>query len=183
MADRIVRASTFLSYVLRHNPGALDLTLAPGGWADIDTLLERARAEGRALDRPLLNQVLDHGDKERFSVSADGTMIRANYGHSVAVALDVSPTRPPPHLYHGTAQQALSAIQNDGLRPQSRQYVHLSRTEDEALRVGRRHGLPVVLIVAARDLHNAGHALYRPTDAVWLTARVPPRFLQVAEDA
>lgn len=183
MADRIVQASKFLSYVLRHAPGALGLTLAPGGWADVDTLLEQARAEGRSLNRALLHQVLDHGDKERFSLSADGARIRANYGHSIAVDLDRSPARPPPHLYHGTAEQALSIIQDEGLRPQSRQYVHLSSTEEEAVRVGRRHGTPVVLVVAARNLHDAGHALYRSTDAVWLTARVPSRFLRVPKDA
>ena len=66
MKDRIVRASKFLSYVLRHNPDALGLSLDPGGWADVDTLLERARAEGRAIDRALLERVIAHGEKTRL---------------------------------------------------------------------------------------------------------------------
>lgn len=182
MADRIVRTSKFLSYVLRHNPEALGLELDPGGWADVDTLLERARREGRSIDRTLLEAVMVHGEKERVSLSEDGTKIRANYGHSIDVDLDLRPTPPPPRLYHGTAEHTLPAIRKEGLRPQSRQYVHLSTTRDEAHRVGRRHGSPVILTVDAQALHDAGHTLYRTTDAVWLTHRVPPSFLQVAHD-
>ncbi len=182
MADRTVRTSKFLSYVLRHNPDALGLDLDPGGWADVDTLLNRARADGRSMDRTLLERVLAHGEKERFTLSADGTKIRANYGHSIDVNLDLTPTPPPPHLYHGTAEQALPAIRTDGLRPKSRQYVHLSSTREEAIRVGSRHGTPVVLTVDAQGLHEAGHTLYRSTDAVWLTDRVPPHFLKEPDE-
>ncbi|PSQ86915.1 MAG: RNA--NAD 2'-phosphotransferase [Bacteroidetes bacterium QH_2_63_10] len=182
MRDRLVETSKFLSYVLRHNPDALGLELDPGGWADVDVLLKRARADGRSIDRDLLAQMIDHGEKERFTFSEDGTKIRANYGHSIDVNLDLTPTPPPQHLYHGTARQTLSAIQHEGLRPQSRQYVHLSSTREEAIRVGRRHGTPVVLTVDAQGLDEAGHALYRSTDAVWLTHRVPPQFLQTPSD-
>jgi putative RNA 2'-phosphotransferase len=182
MADRIVRTSKFLSYVLRHAPEALGLDLDPGGWADVDTLLRRARADGRSIDRDLLERVLAHGEKERFALSDDGTKIRANYGHSIDVDLDLTPTAPPEHLYHGTARQTLPAIRDEGLRPQSRQYVHLSGTREEATRVGSRHGTPVVLTVDAEGLREAGHSLYRSTDAVWLTDRVPPHFLRVSNN-
>jgi putative RNA 2'-phosphotransferase len=182
MANRIVRTSKFLSYVLRHNPDALGLDLDPGGWADVDTLLDRARAEGRSIDRDLLKRVIAHGEKRRFTLSDDGTKIRANYGHSVDVDLDLTPTSPPEHLYHGTARETLPAIRDDGLRPQTRQYVHLSSTREEATRVGRRHGTPVVLTVDAQELHAAGHTLYRSTDAVWLTDRVPPQFLRIPDE-
>ena len=182
MKDRIVRASKFLSYVLRHNPDALGLSLDPGGWADVDTLLERARAEGRAIDRTLLKRVIAHGEKTRFTLSEEGTKIRANYGHSIEVNLDLTPPPPPEHLYHGTARQTLPAIRDDGLRPQSRQYVHLSSTRDQAAQIGSRHGTPVVLTVDAQGVHEAGHTLYRSTPVVWLTDRVPPAFLDVPDD-
>lgn len=180
MNDRLTRTSKFLSYVLRHNPGALDLDLDPGGWADVDTLIEKAGAEGRSLSRSRLRHVIDAGEKTRFTLSADGTKIRANYGHSIDVDLNLAPTPPPEHLYHGTAQRALSSIREEGLRPQSRQYVHLSPTPDEAESVGRRHGSPVVLPIDAPALHDA-YTLYRASDTVWLTRRVPPPFIQVPE--
>ncbi len=182
MVDRTVRTSKFLSYVLRHNPDALGLELDPDGWANVDTLLERARRDGRSIDRTLLEEVVARGEKERFSLSEDGTKIRANYGHSIDVDLDLRAAAPPPHLYHGTAEHTLPAIREEGLRPQSRQHVHLSSTPDEARRVGSRHGSPVVLTVNAQALHEAGHTLYRSTDAVWLIDRVPPSFLQSPRD-
>jgi len=182
MANRLLRTSKFLSYVLRHDPGALGLEPDPGSWADVDALLDRARADGRSIDRALLERVIAHGEKERFTLSEDETKIRANYGHSIDVNLDLTPTPPPKHLYHGTARQTLPAIRNEGLRPQSRQYVHLSSTRDEARRVGGRHGPPVVLTVEAQPLHKTGHTLYRSTDAVWLTDRVPPKFLRAPDD-
>lgn len=178
MANRIVRTSKFLSYVLRHEPETLGLALDPGGWVDVDALLERTRADGRSIDRARLKEVIAHGEKERFTLSEDGTKIRANYGHSIDVDLDLTPTSPPSHLYHGTAEHTVPAIREEGLRPQSRQYVHLSSTQEEATHVGSRHGPPVVLTIDAQALHDAGHTLYRSTDVVWLTDRVPPHFLQ-----
>lgn len=181
MSNRLVRTSKFLSYVLRHNPEALGLDLDPGGWADVQELLERARKNGRSLDRDLLERVITHGEKDRFTLSDDRSKIRANYGHSIEVDLDLTPTPPPPSLYHGTAQRALPSIRNGGLQPQSRQYVHLSSTPEEARAVGRRHGQALVLTIDADALHEAGYTLYQSTDAVWLTRYVPPRFLHFPE--
>ncbi|MBF3216251.1 RNA--NAD 2'-phosphotransferase, partial [Pseudomonas aeruginosa] len=42
--------SKFLSYVLRHQPEAIGLTLDGQGWADIDALIAGAARDGRALD-------------------------------------------------------------------------------------------------------------------------------------
>jgi putative RNA 2'-phosphotransferase len=178
MDDDLIRTSKFLSYVLRHNPGALGLSLDPGGWADVETLIERAREEGRPLSQSRLRHVIEAGNQTRFALSADGPKIRANYGHSIDVDLNLEPTPPPNRLYHGTARRVLPAIRSEGLRPQSRQYVHLSPTPEEADAVGQRHGASVVLPVKAPALHNAGHTLYRSTDTVWLTRHVPPSFLQ-----
>jgi len=178
MDDRLTRTSKFLSYVLRHNPEALGLELDPGGWADVETLVERAQSEGRSLSRSRIEHVMAAGEKTRFTVSGDAAKIRANYGHSIDVDLDLEPTPPPERLYHGTARRAISSIREDGLRPRSRQYVHLSPTPDEATAVGQRHGAPVLVIIAAVALHEADYTLYRSTDTVWLTRRVPPAFLQ-----
>jgi len=181
MDDRLTQSSKFLSYVLRHNPDALNLDLDPGGWADVETLIEQARAEGRSLSRSRIKHLIAAGEKTRFTLSDDESKIRANYGHSIAVNLDLTPTAPPNELYHGTAETALPSIRSEGLHPQSRQYVHLSPTPEEAESVGRRHGTPVVLTIEAPALSEAGFTLYRSTETVWLTRHVPARFLQIPE--
>ncbi len=88
--------SKFLSYVLRHQPEAIGLTLDGEGWADIDALIAGAARDGRALDRMLLGAVVENNDKKRFALSADGQRIRAVQGHShAAVAIAYAPAVPP----------------------------------------------------------------------------------------
>jgi putative RNA 2'-phosphotransferase len=175
------RASTstskFLSYVLRHAPDSIGLTLDPNGWVDVEELLARARAAGQALDRATVDEVVATSDKKRFTISADGTRIRAAQGHSVSVDLGLDPATPPSVLFHGTAVGNLDSIRRDGLRPGRRQKVHLSPDEATAVRVGQRHGKPVVLRVDAGGMHARGLPFWRAENGVWLTDHVPPQFL------
>jgi len=174
--DRLHRTSKFLSYVLRHDPGALGLTPDPGGWVDVETLVERARAWGRSMSRPRIRHVMAAGDKTRFARSDDGEKIRAPYGHSIDVDLGRIPTPPPDELYHG-AHSALSSIREEGLRPQARQYVHLSATPETADAVGRRHGRAVGLRVEpAPSTRPATHST--APDAVWLPPPRPAFYVQ-----
>lgn len=166
-----------LSYVLRHRPDSLGLTLGDGGWIEVDTLLARFAASGQPIAREALERVVANSDKQRFALSADGLRIRANQGHSVEVDLQLSPSTPPARLYHGTARRFLDAILREGLRPGQRHHVHLSTDLDTATRVGARHGAPVVLTVDAAAMHAAGHVFFVSDNGVWLTAHVPTDFL------
>lgn len=58
-----VQLSKFLSFVLRHKPDAIGLTLDPQGWASIDELIERANAAGTQFDHDELQQVVETSDK------------------------------------------------------------------------------------------------------------------------
>jgi putative RNA 2'-phosphotransferase len=71
----------------------------------------------------------------------------------------------------------VAAIMHEGLRPMSRQDVHLSADVETAVRVGSRHGRPVVLRVDAAGLAAAGHAFRVSANGVWLTDHVPPGYL------
>lgn len=189
MSDPVLAASKFLALVLRHRPGRIGLTLDAAGWADIDALIARA-AGHHPLTRALIEQAVAENDKQRYAISEDGRRIRARQGHShaVAVALDlpaVAPpaVAPPAVLYHGTATRWLDAILREGLDRRSRQHVHLSADADTAIRVGARHGRPVVLRVDAAAMVAAGHVFHRSENGVWLTEAVPPAFLQRLDDA
>ncbi len=172
-----MRASRLLSLVLRHRPDRLGLTLDAGGWVAVDSLLAGARRAGVALDRPTLDRVVRENDKRRFALSDDGRRIRASQGHSVPVELGLAPEPPPETLYHGTAERSVDAIHREGLVAGSRTHVHLSADEVTAAAVGRRHGRPVVLRVAAGAMHRAGHPFVRSANGVWLARAVPPEFL------
>ncbi|MBR0783291.1 RNA 2'-phosphotransferase [Bradyrhizobium iriomotense] len=175
-----IQLSKFLSFVLRHKPDEIGLTLSAKGWVNIDELLEKANAAGTTFDRADLLGVVASSDKKRFSLSADGLKIRAAQGHSVSVELGLPPQEPPSVLYHGTATRFVEAILAEGLKPQARQQVHLSSDEVTALRVGQRHGKPHIFKVDAGGMHARGFKFYRADNGVWLTETVPPEFLAPA---
>jgi putative RNA 2'-phosphotransferase len=178
MAQDLKNSSKFLSYVLRHAPESIGLALDANGWASVDELLAKAEGVGKRLDRAALKEIVATSDKKRFTLSEDGSRIRAAQGHSVDVALGLEPVAPPETLYHGTATRFLEAIRAEGLKAGSRQQVHLSADAATATAVGSRHGKPVVLRVAAGAMHAADHAFFRADNGVWLTDHVPPQFLE-----
>lgn len=166
--------SKFLSFVLRHKPESIGLCVDPEGWANIEELLSKADIP---LTEELLLEVVENSDKRRFSISSDGLSIRANQGHSFEVNLGLNPIAPPKTLFHGTGIRFLKSIEETGLLPQSRQYVHLSENEKSAKSVGQRHGKPVVLSISASVAHDDGYDFFRAANGVWLTKHVPAAFI------
>jgi putative RNA 2'-phosphotransferase len=178
MSKQLTEVSKFLSYVLRHEPQAIGLTLDTEGWADINALIDCANKSGKTLDRNLLQQVVDASDKKRFIISEDGLRIRAAQGHSANnVAITYPEKTPPEFLYHGTATRFLDAIRKEGLKPKERQYVHLSEDESTAIAVGRRYGTPVVLKIEALRMHQQGLKFFQAENEVWLTQKISTPFI------
>ncbi len=181
MSDDVTRASKFLSYVLRHDPGAIGLDLQEGGWASIDALLAGAARHGRNLDAAMIGRVVNAPGKQRFEMR-DG-LIRAAQGHSVQVDLGLDPCQPPSVLYHGTVARFLDSIFVDGLRPGARTHVHLSASPEIAGTVGARRGRPVVLLIDSAAMSVSGHEFFQASNGVWLTKHVPPEFIKLAGDS
>ena len=175
-----VQLSKFLSFVLRHKPDSIGLALDSEGWASVDDLIAKSHTTGTQFTREDLLRVVETSDKKRFSLSADSCLIRAAQGHSVAVDLGLVPKEPPAVLYHGTATRFVASILAEGLKPKSRQQVHLSADEATAHKVGQRHGTPSVLKVDALGMHQEGFKFFLADNGVWLIDHVPPEFLILA---
>lgn len=174
-----VRVSKLLAFGLRHEPAALGLVLDPAGWASVEAVLGGLAKHGEHVTRAELAEVVATSDKKRFALSDDGTQIRASQGHSVDVELGLPPREPPETLFHGTAERVLSAIRRDGLLPGSRTHVHLSADVRSAEIVAKRRAGPhVILRVRAATMHASGLAFFLSENGVWLTAHVPPGFLE-----
>ena len=173
--------SKLLSLILRHKPDEAGLSLGPGGWVEVDALLEGLARMGSDIDRATLLALLETSDKKRFSLSADGNLIRAAQGHSVPVDLGLPVKTPPETLFHGTATRFVDVIRDEGLQPISRQHVHLSLDRDTATRVGARQGRPHVLRVSAGAMARDGHNFFKADNGVWLTAHVAPQYLTFEE--
>jgi putative RNA 2'-phosphotransferase len=177
----MVRVSKFLSRHLRHQPQRLGLTLEPGGWVAVDDLLGACALHGMPLSREELEEVVERNDKRRFAFDEGGGRFRANQGHSVAVDLQLTPVMPPATLYHGTSRAVVDTIQREGLRKMRRHHVHLSADIATAMKVGRRHGRPVVFAVDARAMSGAGVLFFRSENGVWLVDAVAPPYLSLLD--
>lgn len=177
MSNQIKRTSKFMSFVLRHDPGRIDLKLDLEGWAKVDDLLDKMNKNGVRIDLPLLQRVVEENDKKRFAFSDDGQSIRANQGHSINIDLALEPTVPPAKLYHGTATRFVDGIRKDGLVKMSRQHIHLSPDLETATRVGQRHGKPFILHIEALAMHEQGHQFFISENGVWLTDVVPANYI------
>jgi putative RNA 2'-phosphotransferase len=186
-----VRRSRLLSRILRHEPERAGVVTDPAarvaaglpalwdGWVPVTDVLAAGRRLGVRFDLPGL---VRGSAKQRFALSDDGRLIRANQGHSVPVDLGLEPLQPPEVLYHGTGRGQLAAIRREGLRAMGRHAVHLSPDVATARVVGsRRAGPVVVLAVDAAGLHAAGQPFTRSANGVWLTSHVPPDHLTVVE--
>lgn len=170
--------SRFLSLVLRHRPETIDLHLDDHGWALVDELLAKVSKANQRLSLEELKLIVANNDKQRFAFSDDFSMIRANQGHSIEVDLKLEEKTPPGLLYHGTATKNLDSIKGQGLIKGQRHHVHLSADKETALKVGGRHGKPVILTIAAMNMYQSGITFYQSNNGVWLTDHVTVQFIE-----
>ena len=120
---------------------------------------------------------MEVSNKKRLEII--GERIRAMYGHSFPMQIKYEEETPPVMLYHGTAKRFLDFIKKEGLKPMSRQYVHLSEDTETAKMVGkRRDSDPVILYINTVEAIKAGVKFYRANDKVWLCKELPPQFIK-----
>lgn len=179
MREDLVRLSKTISHALRHKPKQYGLALDSEGWVPVQELLAalgRHRSQWAYLTEADLREMMAQSEKQRFEIQ-DGK-IRAFYGHSIAERVEREPSVPPVVLYHGTTPEAAKLIQQEGLKPMRRQYVHLSAEKETALQVARRRtNRPVILKVAAREAYRQGIQFYLGNEMVWLAEPIPARFI------
>ncbi len=172
------RASKFLSYVLRHRPDSIGISLDMEGWADVPELLAEAAVAGIPISLDELKQIVAQNDKKRFVLSDDAMRIRATQGHSIEVDLKLTVMAPPPVLYHGTVGKFVSDIRKQGLRPMNRHDVHLSPDKETATRVAIRRGKPVILVIETYPMLRDGYQFRVSDNGVWLLPEVPAQYIK-----
>ena len=119
---------------------------------------------------------METNNKQSYSFSADRVLIRANQGHSIPVDVELPVVSPPDMLWHGTREQLIPSIMEQGILRMNRLYVHLSPDRETAINVGRRHGRPLLLCVNSRQVKEDGYLFYLSVNGVWLTKEVPVEY-------
>ncbi|TDF34986.1 RNA 2'-phosphotransferase [Alteromonadaceae bacterium M269] len=175
MDKQITKISKYLSYLLRHKPEAIGLTLDANGWANIQELIDKT--SDFDLTHEMIQVVVETNDKQRFALDKTGGKIRANQGHSINVDLRLSPQTPPDRLLHGTAERFYDSIKSEGLTKQERHHVHLSESAHTTSAVGSRYGKPVLLEINAQKMFKDGYQFYRTANNVWLVDKVPAEYI------
>ena len=165
--SQLLHRSKLLAYILRHSSMVDNF-----GWISIDVLCKQY---GYTIVE--LEIIVANDNKGRFLFSDDKTAVRALYGHSVKIELNLSPSAPPAVLYHGTAKKNIDLIYAEGIRPMSRNKVHLSSTIETAKLVGQRHGTPIVLEINTYAMATDGHSLYQLNNDIWQTDYIPTKYI------
>ncbi len=177
MGNNKINISKYISLILRHKPEEIGITLDEHGWANVSELIEGI-SKSHEFNMDMLEDIVATDNKQRYSFNEDHTLIRANQGHSIPVDVELEEVIPPEILYHGTGEKYVASIDQQGLIPKSRLYVHLSGDKETAVKVGQRHGKPVIYIVKSGEMNRDGIAFYRSVNGVWLTQAVPAKYLK-----
>lgn len=173
----IKETSKFISLILRHKPSTIGIALDEHGWANVEELI-KGISKTQSFDMAMLEEIVSTDEKKRYSFNEDKTLIRANQGHSIPVDVELMQKEPPSVLWHGTGEKYVESIDEIGLIPKSRLYVHLSEDYDTAVKVGKRHGNPVVYKIDTKTMVEDGIFFFISVNGVWLTKEVPIKYLK-----
>jgi putative RNA 2'-phosphotransferase len=170
--------SQFMSLVLLHAPHEAGLVLDENGWADFGRLCEVIKRQFH-VPADEVRRIVNDSRKIRFSIKND--RIRAENTDNDEADVGLRPMTPPDVLYHGTKLRFLGDIMSNedgGLRKQARRHVQLSHDVEIAISVARRRmGEDVIFSIDAKAMAERGFQFFLSESDVWLTDRVPLRFL------
>jgi len=170
------RLSRLMAFHLRHDA---NIERSPEGYVSVRKLAEVIRRKMPWVKPHHIREVAVFDTRSRYEL--DGELIRARYGHSIDVRLDL-PEADRDILYCAVSPEASPQIFSEGLKPADRKMVHLSATVDNALEVGRSHlENPTVLVVDVRLAKKMGVKILRASDRVYLAQSIPPECIRPLE--
>ena len=174
--NELISKGKHLAFLLRHDKEAFENGLIDhNGWRSVSELIK-----SQGYTKELLDGIVETNNKKRYEYNGDKTKIRARQGHSINVDVGLTETTPPNTLYHGTSTKALESIYKQGILKGERLYVHLSKDEETALKVGSRHGTPYVLVIDSEQMYKDGIKFYLSSNEVWLTDYVDTKYIKKA---
>lgn len=168
----MTRLSKQISYILRHDPASVNISLDAKGSVTVKKLSEALNVTVEDIETIARND-----DKGRF-VIFDGK-IKAAQGHSFHVEHNMKEVLNPGYVFHGTSREAFMKImESEKIEARSRTFVHLSKEKETARKVALRHSKDIVLLVVdAKALVISGKKVFESDNGVILTEVVPIEFI------
>ncbi len=171
----LIKKGKELAFLLRHD---ISYHFSKGGWRDVSDL-----TKNHGFSKTLLEKIVETDEKGRYQFDQTKNRIRAVQGHSIEVDMEYTEKEPPLELWHGTSSRFIGNIMKEGLKPMSRQYVHLSNDIETARKVGTRHGGDLVLLhIRAREAWIDGQKFYQAENGVWLTNSLSWKYIEQSYD-
>ena len=174
-----------LTGILRHFPDRYQLTMDAQGWIALPQIVRAITQRHPAyhwLRVQHLVAIAETDAKGRYEVRED--RIRATYGHTLEIDLDLPTENIPSRLYYPVTEEEAAIVLEVGLRPTDRKKVHLSKTAEDARAAGSvRTPDPVILEVDTERAREAGIVIKQAGKTVYLVDQVPPSFLRRLESA
>lgn len=164
---------------MRHNPASAGITLDERGSTDLNRVVKALKDTHHGwADKEEIKKLINKGEKQRFEITRG--KIRALYGHSVNIKPH-GEYEPSNNLYHGTSPTALKTIQEEGLKPMGRQFVHLSKNIDDAITVGKRH-YPNPVVLKIDTIRASQEVTFYDKGNVVLAKKIPQKYITVIKD-
>ena len=162
-----------LAFLLRHDQEAFEKGIIDkNGYRMVSELVNHHN-----FTREGINQIVLTNNKQRFEYDPSGLRIRARQGHSIPVNVELTEVHSCGYLWHGTSDRFLPAIMKGGLKPQTRQYVHLSGDKETACTVGKRHGGKLrIITIDGNAMLADGQQLWLSNNGVYLAKYVHPKY-------
>ena len=167
---------------LRHFPEKFELTMDSQGFVpmrDFVNALKKQRDRWHWVRPHHVIAIIETDPKGRYQVSND--LIRATYGHSIPLELNLPTDHIPETLYYPTSKEETDIVLETGLKPSDRKMVHLSKTYQDALNAGKvRVEDPVILEVDAKRAVDEGVVIQRAGKTVFLVQDISSQYLKRA---
>ncbi|UCE75268.1 MAG: RNA 2'-phosphotransferase [Methanomassiliicoccales archaeon] len=169
--------------VLRHFPERFGLEMDDHGWIDMREFTQAVQLRRRDFHwlRPHhIHAVIETDPKGRYQFKNGA--IRATYGHSFEVDLELPSDNIPDMLFYPTTEEEVDILLETGIRPSDRKKVHLSRTFDDAEIAGKhRVETPIVLSVDAKKAIKDGVIIQKAGKTVFITDVIPSKYIKKTE--
>ena len=185
MADREMNSiGRILALVLRHAPEKFYVDMDLNGWVNAKDLSFSIQEKRRGFHwlRPWhLNAIADTDEKGRYQM--EGDMIRATYGHSIELELDLPTDNIPDELYWPCDPETVSTHLEYGIISGNRKHIHLSKTIANAMEAGHvHHHRPAIIEVDTARAVAEGTTIWRAGKTVFLCEERPPSFIYRVEE-
>ena len=181
---RSSKVGVIMAMILRHKPEEHSVNMQPDGSVLISELSEaltRWFHTEISVDDILWQIENDSKGRYGFEDRNGETWVFAYQGHSFEIehnmtVVDVEMIQKMGrNCFHGTKQKFMESINEKGLIPRSRTFVHLSKDKETAQKVGdrRRGSKTVIIVIDMIKLIELGKTIYMSENNVLLVDSVP----------